>query len=260
VKAIVLERNRLVARRIARIWCCAGVDVMCVEEPTELLNHLHDADVLAADAFDGEIVLTSLRNHERLRAVLWTAEPFERVLRFVVDEPRASNILGRAGFDAAPREWELAMVARRLDRAAEGPPPFASYLAWGFTGFKDVVVDTAGRDAAVAHVQQYIDRNGLPKRVGELYGELAHELVMNALYDAPVDADGRPRNAHDRRMPVRLEAHEAADPGGRSVRAPRAPACVLGRSGRPQGTTRPVRRRRWVGDRHVPERHGRPHL
>ena len=36
----------------------------------------------------------------------------------------------------------------------------------------------------------------------------AHELTMNAMYDAPVDADGQPRYALDRRAHLELEAHE----------------------------------------------------
>jgi hypothetical protein len=43
-----------------------------------------------------------------------------------------------------------------------------------------------------------------------MYGELAHELLMNALYDAPVDAHGRARHAHDRKAQVALAPEEAA--------------------------------------------------
>jgi hypothetical protein len=51
---------------------------------------------------------------------------------------------------------------------------------------------------------------GAPKRVGEMLGELAHELIMNALYDAPVDEMGKPRFAHDRKAEIDLGAEDAA--------------------------------------------------
>ena len=209
MKAVVLERNKLVSRRIARLWTCAGLDVTAIEDPAELAKH-PDAQLLGADVFDGEQVRAALRANANLRAVLWTAEPIDRTLRHAVEEPRLSNIFGRADFESTPRDWELVMAARRLLRPGEPGPPFASYFAWGFTGFQEQVRDTAGRDASVARVQKYIEKLGVPKRVGEMFGELAHELLMNAIYDAPVDGNGKARHAHDRKASVTLDEKEAA--------------------------------------------------
>ncbi len=210
MKAIVLERNKLVNRRIARLWTCAGMEVTVIEDPAELAKHAPGAMLVGADVFDGEQVRGVLAQHPELRAVLWTAEPIDRSLRYAVEEPRLSNIFGRANFESTPRDWELLMAARRLLRPTEGGPPFASYFSWGFTGFQEQVRDTAGRDAAVARVQKYIEKLGVPKRVGEMFGELVHELLMNAIYDAPVDANGHARFAHDRKAAVQLDEKEAA--------------------------------------------------
>jgi hypothetical protein len=208
LKAVVLERNRVVSRKIARIWGCAGLDVTVVDDPAAVDAAAADATLLGADAFDGDLVVALLRRHPRLRAVLWTAEPIDRTLRFIVEEPRLSNVFGRPSFDDTPREWELLLVGRRLHR--HEPVPFGAFLSWGFHGFKDEVSDSAGRDQAVAHAQRFAERLGAPRRLAEMFGELAHELLMNALYDAPVDANGRPRHAHDRKAPVALRPDEAA--------------------------------------------------
>lgn len=212
LRAIVIERNKLVGRRIARIWTCAGLPAMCIEDPKDLAAALPGAVFIGADAFDGEVVRAALRERRDLRGALWTAEPLDRLLRHVVDEPRISNVFGRASFESTPREDELAMIARRVNGRAgttEGMP-FNAFLAWGHSGFRDTVATSAERDAAVAHVQRYVDRLGLPRRVGEMFSELAHELLMNALYDAPVDREGRPRHAHDRKAQVALRPEEAA--------------------------------------------------
>jgi hypothetical protein len=209
LRAIVLERNKLVGRRIARIWSAVGLPAQCIEDPQELPAALPSATFLLADAFDAEVVKGALRERRDLRAAFMTAEPLERLLRHVVDEPRISNILGRPSFETTPRESELALVARRLAVRPE-PPPFGAYLAWGHSGFKDTINTSAGRDAAVAHVQRYVEKLGLPRRVGEMFGELCHELLMNALYDAPVDAGGQPRFAHDRKAQVTLPPAESA--------------------------------------------------
>jgi hypothetical protein len=210
MKTVVLERNKLVNRRIARLWTCAGFEVVVVEDPAELPKHVPGAGLVAADVFDGDVIIGLLRQHPDLRAVLWTAEPIDRSLRYAVEEPRISNVFGRANFESTPRDFELLMLARRMLRPGDGGPPFSSLLAWGFTGFQEQVRDTAGRDAAVGRVQRYIDRMGVPKRVGEMFGELAHELLMNAIYDAPADASGKARHAHDRKAHVVLDDREAA--------------------------------------------------
>src|SRR5688500_7156281 len=173
MKAVVLERNKMVNRRIARLWGCAGYDVTVVEDPAQLAQHIAGAALLGADAFDGDLVLAQLRANPQLKATLWTAEPLERMLRYTIEEPRLSNVFGRANFETTPRDWELIMVARRLLRPQDPGSPFAAYLAWGATGFKETVRDTAGRDAMTGKVQRFVEKIGVPKRVGEMFGELS---------------------------------------------------------------------------------------
>jgi hypothetical protein len=232
-RAVVLERNKLVGRRIARCFLAAGIEVTLAAEPAEIGGALDGATVLAADTFDGDLVLDAVRLRPHLRGILWTAEPLKRSLRYLIETPQISNVLGRKDFESAPRPWELAMVIRRVlgpspsaERGVERsetrgpprgeatrcgePPPVGAYLAWGYHGIELAVGTAAARDEAVARVQALITALQVPKRVAEMFGELAHELLMNAIYDAPVDAHGRPRFAQDRKGDVALAAHEHA--------------------------------------------------
>jgi hypothetical protein len=240
-RAVVLERNKLVGRRIARCFLAAGIEVTLAAEPAEIGSALDGASVLAADTFDGDLVLDAVRLRPHLRGILWTGEPLKRSLRYVIETPQISNVLGRKDFESAPRSWELAMVIRRImgslspsaERSEAGrergversetsgpprakathvtePPPMGAYLAWGYHGIELSVGTAAARDEAVARVQALITALQVPKRVAEMFGELAHELLMNAIYDAPVDAHGRPRFAQDRKGDVALAAHEHA--------------------------------------------------
>ena len=198
----------MVNRRLVRFLHCAGLEPVALEDPAELEANLDGASVLLSDAFDGDLVVQVVRQNPHLRAVLFTAEPIERCLRYTIEYPQVSNILGRANFESWPRDWELMMVLRRLSRPAEGAPPFASFLSWGFTGFQDKVGGTEGRDAAVAKVHRFIQRLGAPKRTADVFGELAHEMLMNALYDAPVDAAGKPKYAQNRKAVLVLPEAE----------------------------------------------------
>ncbi|MCA9670799.1 MAG: hypothetical protein KC503_34620 [Myxococcales bacterium] len=103
---------------------------------------------------------------------------------------------------AAPRAWELLSLARRL-RSSE-PPPVRAPLSWGATYSETELSRTAQRDALTTQVEQYAEPLVGPRKAGRL-AEVAHELIMNAMYDAPADAQGRPLFAADRKADITLE-------------------------------------------------------
>lgn len=208
MKAIVLERNKMVNRRLARYLACAGFEATGVEDPAELEAQAGEATLVAADTFDAHLVDKLVREHPSLRGVLFTAEPMRRSLRFAVENPKISNIFGRADFESPPRRWEFMLVLRRLLRPEDGSAPFSAYLDWGYRGFEDQVSGTEARDAAVARVESHMGVLGAPRRVTEMLSELTHELLMNALFDAPVDAGGRPKYAMNRKATLKLPQAE----------------------------------------------------
>lgn len=217
MRAVVLERNRLVGRRIARHVLAVGGAATVIEDPAQLAAASADATLVCADVFDGDVIAGLLGHRPGLRAILWTAEPMRRALRHLAECPGIGHVLGRRDFDSAPRAWELGLVLRRMMASAgpaaappPSPPPLTAFLDWGHAGFELTVATPAERDAAVARVQQAVLELQVPRRLAEITGELAHELLMNALYDAPVDEQGRPRFAHDRKAAIALAPADAA--------------------------------------------------
>lgn len=205
--AVIFDRNKLVARRVARMFLATGASAEAIDEPAQITAALDTADVLCADTFDADLVAEQLRLRPHMRGVLWTAEPLRRSLKYMLESTAIDHVLGRRDFESAPRPWEVLMVARRL-AAPVSAPPLAAYLDWGFAAVELDVRTTGDRDLAVARLGELIGGLGVPKRIGEMFGELAHELLMNAMYDAPVDLNGRPRYANDRKADIVLEAHE----------------------------------------------------
>ncbi|MCP4444617.1 MAG: hypothetical protein GY811_04630 [Myxococcales bacterium] len=181
---------------------------MAIEAPEHVAENLEGADLFCADTFDAETVVGAVEARPGLRTMLWTAEPMERTLRLAADHPNMSNVLGRANFDTPPRSWELMMVLRRLARPHEEGPKFAWFLDWGFSGFQERVDTSAKRDRLVAKVQEFAQRVGARQKIAELYNGVAHELLMNAMYDAPVDAQGNHKYAGDRKADIRLVREE----------------------------------------------------
>ena len=98
------------------------------------------------------------------------------------------------------------MLARRLQGVPA--PPLEAYLDWGAQTLDLEVRTTADRDAAAARIQDFVGALQVPRRIAEMFAELGHELIMNAMYDAPVDGHGRPRYAGDRKAEIVLAEHE----------------------------------------------------
>ena len=206
MQVVILERNKLAGRKVARLFTAAGATAVTFEDPAAIPEAAAGADVLCADAFDGDVVAEQIRARPGLRGVLWTAEPLRRSLRYLVESAAINHVLGRRDFESAPRAWEVTMLARRL--AGAPAPPLGAYLDWGFTAADIDVRATADRDAAAARIQDFVAALGVPRRVSEMFAELGHELIMNAMYDAPVDGFGRAKYAADRRAEIVLADHE----------------------------------------------------
>lgn len=204
MRAVLLERNKMVSRRLVRYFASAGIEAIPVEDPAAIPAHVATVDLIAADTFDGDLVAAQVRAKPSLRGLLWTAEPLKRSMRYLVENSQISNVLGRKDFESTPRPWELMMILRRIVDPTAGTPPISAYLDWGFTGWKDQIATTAHRDAAVAHVQTFCNTLQVPKRVGEMFGELTHEMLMNAMYDAPAGADGKAKYAQNRKAELTL--------------------------------------------------------
>jgi hypothetical protein len=206
MQVVILERNKLVGRKLARLFLATGASAEAVDEPAALGAAIDGADVVCADAFDGDALLEQLRARPHLRGVLWTAEPLRRSLRYLVESPAIDHVLARRDFESPPPAWEVVMLARRL--AGVAAPALGAYLDWGFSAVDLDVRVTADRDAATGEIQDFIAGLGAPRRIAEMFAELGHELIMNAMYDAPVDAFGRVKYAADRKADIALADHE----------------------------------------------------
>ncbi len=202
MQVVILERNKLVGRKVARQFAAIGATVTVVEEPGAAL--LDGADVLCGDAFDAEWIAEQVRAQPKLRGVLWTAEPLKRSLRYLEG---IDHVLGRRDFESPPRPWEVLMIARRI---AGGRAPIAGFVDWGAEVTELAVRSPAERDATVLAISAKIGTLAVPQRVVEMLGELVHELIMNALYDAPCDAGGRALYAANRKTAIVLPETDRA--------------------------------------------------
>lgn len=143
-----------------------------------------------------------------LRLVVLTPSVDLPLVEAMAATPGLNNLVVWPSFATLPRAWELALAARDSIILSE----LRSRLPDILTGVVAVgqwqPTTTADKDTVVAEVQELALRAGAQPRLAERVSASCHELLMNAMYDAPLDAEGRPRYAADRTRPITLEPEE----------------------------------------------------
>ncbi len=208
----VLEKNRTIGNRIARVISCATgfSDVVVSDDPETLRDRLgNQPALLACEASDLPTLTQWVESvYPTAQIVVWTNGAMAPLFERAAMSNRVTSMLGWPSFETIPRSWELQLAARRIVDAELPPPRLAELFGWGSTVVKYRPRTSEDRDAVVAEVQWLSEKSGAPARTAERLAEVAHELLMNAMYDAPVDAAGRPRYAHDRKVEISLEDQE----------------------------------------------------
>ena len=212
--AVILERNKLVGRKVARFFLSVGASAVTVEEPEQVARVSADADVLCADTFDGDFVAEQVRAQSAACAAC-CGRPSRSSDRCATSSRRRTSITcSRAATSSRRRaRGRCSMVARRLECDARRPGTrrrSARRISTGaFSSLDlDVRVDGRSRCSRSRRSRRSSAALQVPKRVADMFGELGHELLMNAMYDAPADAHGRPKYAADRKADIRLADNE----------------------------------------------------
>jgi hypothetical protein len=186
-KLVVAHPERKAQRTLQRL---AGASLV----PVEVVGDL-EALVKAVDASTIAVVDASIARMDpklRLRpARAWIAVPGEGL---APAEAEAVTSLLEGGWThvlAQPMpilaEELLATVQKLVRGDAFG---VEKYMAWGAEVRSYQLEDARDRDTAVATLAKDVVAVGLPDRIGSLVSVIADELIANALYAAPVDANG----------------------------------------------------------------------
>ncbi len=86
------------------------------------------------------------------------------------------------------------------------------YFVWGTKTHSLRISDSTQRGEVLDTIETYCHGLSIPRRLKSLVVSVADEFVTNALYNAPVDEQGKPRYANrSRTEPVRLEEGEEVE-------------------------------------------------
>ncbi len=235
----VLDRNRTVLARVARVASAAAAleRVAAETDPAALREQLApNAQLLLCDGDDAELALEwADKRWPQAQVVAWSHGPMEPLLELAQTNPRLRCVLGWPSFLSMPRAWELTLAVRVALGIHVEPLKVGELFAGVPVAVKYRPRTSAQRDTVTTALTELAERAGAGRRLADRIGETCHELVMNAMYDAPVNHYGQPRYAHDRKAAIELDelevptvrlatdgmllAVQVADPFGRLSRA-----------------------------------------
>ncbi len=205
------------ARRVAeRALAATGSVVRSAVDIDELSSLLDQADGwdLVMASFDPPLRddpawIARLQSFEsrwpRTKMVLHSTAPTEDYLPLLATRPFLRNIIAKNDDPLEPDE--LIITAEKLLR--QDLFGLQKYLLWGVEPYRVEIRDSRLKQDYIQEVAVYAQALGCNERVVELVETVADELITNAIYNAPRDAEGEPKYQRlSRREPVELADDE----------------------------------------------------
>ncbi|MBI4508821.1 MAG: hypothetical protein HY698_04240 [Deltaproteobacteria bacterium] len=176
-----LERLRLLVSTLER----AGAEVDAVLDPSavegEVIPHRYIFFAWNGDVSPLEELLPRVRQKAHVAAVVPRA-PLG-VLTQLLSDPRCNHVLvGDEG------DRGVYITAKKL--LTGDIFGIEKYLPEGTEVNYVRLRDFQGRTNAISTIQKYAESKGVRRQVRAAIGQVCEELLMNALYDAPVDESG----------------------------------------------------------------------
>lgn len=139
------------------------------------------------------------------RIVLLVSGSTETYLPLLRRMPSIRNLVARNDGPLEPEE--LIVTAGKLMR--KDIFGIDKYLMWGIEPYTIELREARKKPEYLRQVVGYAEELGCTQRMIDLADGIADELITNAIFNAPRDADGKPKYAHlSRKEPVVLEDHE----------------------------------------------------
>ncbi len=202
---LVVSQDTPLRKAIARSLTCSGVAAVERDDAESAREHALASSIpglAIVDAAQFDRAVRGNWNHWWLICV--TREQDPRWFEVAVEHDIVCGIVG-ASEDLPFPTRQLVSVGRRLV-LRRAPPPSAP-LAWGHLWHERSVGDNDARRERIDEVHRFAEDVCGGRMAGKA-ADVTDELLMNAMYDAPVDGSGTPLYAHDRKSPVQLEPEQ----------------------------------------------------
>src|SRR5258706_3522104 len=206
-RVIVIAGDKLLQKRLIAGAMAAGGAVQAFAAPEELSGRVEADLVLFAINQLGEPGFASLqaRLPDDARLVPVIPSPQLEWSVALLGEPRITTVLAADGLNTTT---VASVVSKLLYSDLFG---LEKVMPWGVRIYSMLVGDYQEKSLAIASVGDFAQAMGVRRKYREQIDQCIDEMLMNALYDAPVDGDGKPLFAD---VPVRervlLKSNEKA--------------------------------------------------
>ena len=144
--------------------------------------------------------------HSEPKVLLLSAGTMRAGLPNMFGTKSLTNLLATSGDDELDVDGLIVTCQKILRRDIFG---LEKYFVWGVPTRTARINKSAEKDALLAQMQEYASQLGIPQRLANLFETVVDEFVTNALYNSPVDADGKYRYAStSRTQRIELEPDE----------------------------------------------------
>jgi CRP-like cAMP-binding protein len=142
-----------------------------------------------------------------IKIVFMTSESIHEYLIFLERYPSISNVVS---FSDEDRTFTIKNITTTVSKLANQDLfGLEKYISWGTEVSEIVIVGSAQRRKIVSDLGESLLTSGIRKSVISRVTAVAEELLMNAIYDAPVDKDGKSIYNHlSRTVKIELKSEE----------------------------------------------------
>jgi len=144
------------------------------------------------------------------RLIVWATKVQRRAYELAASLEQVASIIAWPVENQLPRSWELSMAARRLIAGPAASFEPESIASDGASRRKWLLCSTDDISEKTDELVDLVRGTGASRRLATRVAGVAHEMFMNAVYDAPVDERGQPIYAYDRTATVRLPETDGA--------------------------------------------------
>lgn len=212
-KILLLDGDQAHARSLARVLRSAGPQVKVEILPgLSEISPEHSWDMLLANydflcSMGDENLMEALSSLKARGQLIIYSAPLAKnrdKLISLLGKLELTNFLARnVEVDA---EDLLITVQKIIRKDIFG---LAKYFSWGARSIDTKIRSSEDRAEVIAMTADLASKVGVQARLANLFCTVVDELITNAIYDAPVDAEGRHRFAHyHRSQQVTLEPDE----------------------------------------------------
>lgn len=153
------------------------------------------------------MILPTLRDSaSRVKVLLIGQSIHQAIVKLTLAYPRIVGICGASS--GVPEPWEMTYITRRVLAQGDSTPLASQFMGWGATNIAWTPRTTADLRRIVKQIEDIAKNLGADRREASVSASAAHELLMNAMYDAPVNESGQPIYAFDRKGEITLADRE----------------------------------------------------